>query len=147
VARLDDSKPAAPASLASTQQWVRVPVLQGTDQSLKFVVPATWRPGVFVYRVTAGGDSSQPALLNAPDPWWAQGDEGDAATPGGWLRVMGKSLAVGGHSMARLEPEQGAPIDVQPGLASDYSLRFSRGLARGPQAGIVLSAGPQWGRR
>jgi hypothetical protein len=74
--------------------------------------------------VTAGGGSSEPGLLNAPDPWWAQGDEGDAATPGGWLRVMGKSLATGGRSNVRLEAETGAPIDLQTKSSSDYSLRL-----------------------
>jgi hypothetical protein len=122
MARLEDTTPVSPAGPPSIGQWVHVPVIQGSERSLKFVVPANWRMGVFAYRVSAGGESSEAGLLNAPDPWWAQGDEGDAATPGGWLRVLGKSLATGGHELIRLGPEKGAPIDLVPRSATDYSL-------------------------
>ncbi len=124
MARLDDGKPAAPSAASNVKEWTRAPVLQGDDQTLKFVVPASWRMGVFVCRVTAGGAASEPVLLNAPDPWWVQGDEGEAASPGGWLRVLGKCLNVGGHACVRLDSGQGMPTLLQPKSADDFSLRF-----------------------
>lgn len=33
-------------------------------------------------------------LLNAPQPWWFQADNGQQASPGGWLRVFGRCLAL-----------------------------------------------------
>ena len=50
-------------------------------RTLKFAVPGAWPPGVFACRVTVeGGGTSDPVLLNAPDPWWVQGDEGEVYT-------------------------------------------------------------------
>ena len=124
MARLDDRPGTEVRPLPDIKQWSRVPLLQASDETLKFVVPATWKPGVFACRVTVGGAASEPLLLNAPDPWWIQGDEGEAASPGGWLRVLGKSLALGGQSMARLEPEHGEPLVLRPAAADGFCLRF-----------------------
>ena len=91
MARLEDDIRPPPADPA-VAKWSPVPVLQGGDQSLKFVVPAGWKPGVFAFRLSVGGVASAPHLLNAPEPWWMQGDRGGSASPAGWLRVQGKSL-------------------------------------------------------
>ncbi|MDB5329352.1 MAG: hypothetical protein JWP03_503 [Phycisphaerales bacterium] len=125
MAPLENAKPTAPASLPKNLPWTRVPVLQGSDQSLKFVVPAKWGMGVFACRVSAGGAASETVLLNAPDPWWAQGDEGQAASPGGWLRIQGKCLATNGHALLSLEPEQGPSTQLQPTAADEFCLRFN----------------------
>ena len=93
VSRWDDAMVTAPTAEVEAKSWTRVPVLQASDCSLKFVVPADWKMGVFACRVTAGGATSAPVLVNAPDPWWVQGDRGASATPGGWLRIFGKSLS------------------------------------------------------
>ena len=77
------------------------------------------------------------ALLNAPDPWWLQADEGEVGTPGGWLRVFGKSLDTGGRSMARLEPAQGPPITLTCTPADGFALRFDL-----PNDPAVLKPGP-----
>ncbi len=97
--RLDDGQATAPAGVVKVKEWTRVPVLQASDCSLKFVVPADWKVGVFACRVTAGGATSAPVLVNAPDAWWMQGDRGASATPGGWLRIFGKSLAFAHRSV------------------------------------------------
>ncbi len=119
----------AGAALAKVRSWTRVLVVQGNDQSLKFVVPADWQPGVFACRITAHGATTAPTLLNEPDPWWLQGDEGEAATAGGWLRVLGKSLAGGAPAdkprvLARLEPEGGPAVVLTAAAADGFSLRF-----------------------
>ena len=124
VARLTDDLPAAPAAALGPQQWTRAAVLQGSDCSLKFALPAEWKAGVYACRVTSGESASAPVLINAPDPWWMQGDGGETAAPGGWLRVFGKSLGFGPRGFARLEPEQG-PAATLPSAAGDcYALRF-----------------------
>ncbi len=124
IARLADDKPTAPDAAIDVKHWISVPLLQATDCSLKFVVPAEWKNGVFAVRVMAGGATSQPTLVNAPDPWWIQGDQGDSALPGGWLRVCGKSLAFGGETIARLEAAGHDPIVLKAKTADCYTLRF-----------------------
>ena len=124
MARLDDGPATAVGPLPEIKQWTRAAVLQASDETLKFVVPADWKPGVFAYRITAGGATTEARLLNAPDPWWMQGDEGESASSGGWLRVLGKSLALGGQSTARLEPEHGDPIVLRPKTADSFCLGF-----------------------
>jgi hypothetical protein len=114
----------APAAKIEAKAWTRVPVLQGSDCSLKFVLPADWKMGVFACRVTAGAASSAPVLVNAPDPWWMQGDHGATATPGGWLRVFGKSLGFDHHCIVRLEPEQGTALTLEPTAADCFALRL-----------------------
>ena len=66
---------------------------QAGDESVKFVVPGDLKPGVFAYRLTgAGGESS--GLVNTPALWWAQGDHGFTASPGGWVGAFGRNLAL-----------------------------------------------------
>ena len=132
LARLEDGPASAPPGLPRTRNWTRVSVLQADDRTLKFVVPAGWAPGVFACRVTAGVVTTEPTLLNAPDPWWVQGNEGDAAQPGGWLRIMGKCLDLGGRSTVRLEPERGEPVPLRPASADGYCLRFDLPLDLAP---------------
>lgn len=124
IARLDDG-PAATPTASAVKQWTRVPIVQKSDQSLKFILPADWKPGVFACRVAAGGATSPPILLNAPDPWWNQGDLGQGASPGGWLRVLGKSLGSADSSHARLEAQQGEAVVLRPESGDDWSLRFA----------------------
>jgi hypothetical protein len=69
-----------------------VEVLQPNDTSLKFVVPADWKPGVYVYRIV-GSSGRVSGLLNRPRVLWVQGNQGPGASPGGWLRVFGRNLA------------------------------------------------------
>ncbi len=34
------------------------------------------------------------SLFNRPQVWWAQGDRGTTASPGGWIRVFGRNLGM-----------------------------------------------------
>ena len=54
VTRLEDGKPTAAAATNDSNSWTRVPVLQASDCSLKFALPADWKMGVFACRVTSG---------------------------------------------------------------------------------------------
>jgi hypothetical protein len=123
VTRLEDSATRGPGRAAGVHRWTAATILQASDGTLKFALPADWKPGVFACRVKQGQVASAPVLLNAPDPWWVQGDEGARATPGGWLRVFGKSLRFGRPSIVRLEPETGEPIALEPAAADGYAMR------------------------
>lgn len=135
MARLDDGAerasggtplppPTNPTDASKVKTWTRVPVLQASDCSLKFVVPADWKMGVYACRVASGGATSQPRLINAPDPWWLQGDRGRTVTPGGWLRVFGKSLSFDKPCAVRLRSESKAAIDLKPEAIDGYALRL-----------------------
>lgn len=95
---------------------------QSTEGSLKFALPASLPPGALSVAVSCGdGAPSAPWLLNAAVPWWAQGDVGAAATPGGWLRVMGPVLALAPAPEATLLAAIRAARDAltAPGTAAD----------------------------
>ena len=115
-----------PEGLAFT--WIKLPSLQASDSSLKFVLPGYLPRAIYACRITAAdGSQSKVTWINAPDAWWVQGDEGDSATAGGWLRVQGKCLLLrGGRAKARLNPENGTPIELESIPDSNaYSLHFA----------------------
>ncbi len=72
--RLPDTDPgqtATPAIAAPGDASTAKP-LQPTDNSVKFVLPATLQPGVFAAQVRAGGASGAVTVLNRPQIWFAQ---------------------------------------------------------------------------
>jgi hypothetical protein len=94
MARLSDAGIGVPpAGAPAVMSWTDADAVQGNAQSVKAVVPATWNHGVYTVRVkNTTGLWSEPALINTPQIWWAQGDEGETASPGGWIRVFGMSI-------------------------------------------------------
>jgi len=104
VARLADGQPGDPSSKAVA--WPgggeKAKPIQRDNRCLKFVLPASWKPGVYAFRIT-GADGTVQRLLNQPDVWWAQGDGGTFATPGGWVRAFGKNLSQ--HSTGAVESQ------------------------------------------
>lgn len=109
LVRLADGDADTPAPLEWPASAQRVEVLQPSDQSLKFVIPADLEPGAYAFRVEAGGEASAPVLLNCPTVYWAQGDVGVSASPGGWLRVFGRCMGQDSAEVRiSLRPEQAA---------------------------------------
>ena len=127
--------PSRPASVASVgpQKWETLRPVQSSAQSLKCVVPASWPMSIWACRVRRGQALSEPVILNVPEPWWWNGDGGETASPGGWLRVFGKSLNFGGASQAVLRAGDGRALALTPPEADGYALRFTlpAGLAAG----------------
>ena len=125
LARLDDVAPVAPDSAAKPQvlAWASVPVLQPGDQSLKFVIPASLKPGVFACRVRSGENVSDTYSINSPEVWWMQGDEGESGTPGGWIRLSGKCLNMGQKSLAFLKAETGDGRMLEATGVDGYSMQ------------------------
>lgn len=92
LARLPDGRVGKPGeTLTWPRRCVSVAPQQPGRQSVKFAVPADLKPGLFAVRVATGGGSAV-RVLNRPQVWWAQGDGGQTASPGGWVRAFGKNL-------------------------------------------------------
>jgi len=100
--RLEDGTPGDPRdeslSWPKDARPCRPEVLQPANESLKFVIPADFAPGAYMFRIrTPQGEYSEPVRLNCPTVYWVQGDRGNgAASPGGWLRVFGRCVAASG---------------------------------------------------
>lgn len=127
LAALPDGPATAPRDQAAPapKNWERIQPLQGDERSLKFVVPKAWSQGVWACRIRQGGVVSESVILNAPTAWWWNGDQGETATPGGWLRVFGKSLNFGGESLALLRAADGKSVTLKAAKPNNYALAFS----------------------
>jgi len=134
--------------------------VQPTGQSVKVVIPADLAPGIFACRLSnAAGQTT--VLLNAPEVWWVQSDGGTMASPGGWLRVQGKCLAVPqatatilliGPTTVRLSAKGDGysqraelPADLVPGT---YKVRVHNGCggdaAWSEPLTLEVAPSPQW---
>ena len=97
---------------------VTVTPIQVTERAVKAVIPQDWPLDVYACRLRARDAASETILLNAPELWWAQGDGGTFATPGGTLRLFGKNLALSDEARVLLTKEResngrAVPIPVQ----------------------------------
>lgn len=117
---------------ATADEHSTTPALDVSDAALKFRVPDPSK----AYDVSV--DGSAPLCLNLPDPWWWQGDSGNSSTPGGWLRVFGRSIS---NPSAAHHPN---PIDFKADLdaameTGDYDAASTL-LARAKEVGDELTA-------
>ena len=105
VWRLPDggiNTPAANNSVPVLAEAKSQPVLQATDSSIKFVLPASYAPGVFATEVETVGEVSQPLFINRPDLWFAQpnvlqsGLKENQAVPGSTVQIIGKNFLLPG---------------------------------------------------
>jgi hypothetical protein len=123
MARLDDAPAKAPPALPLVvSKWTPVKPLQASRQCVKAAIPSAFKPGVYAVRVRQGADASTPWLVNAPTPWWVQGDEGQRATPGGWLRVFGKCLGMGSTPQVVLQRPGMQPVVLKAAKADCWAL-------------------------
>jgi len=74
--------------------------------------------------VRNGSEVSEPVVLNAPSVWWWNGDSGETASPGGWLRVFGKALAFGTQSRCKLTGAGGRNVVLHTQESSAYGVKF-----------------------
>ena len=143
-----------------------VQTMQASDQSLKFRLPDDLGIGVYRVQISTGKDAAT-WLLNRPHVYWAQGDQGTNAAPGGWVRVFGRNigdpaaatvltLSADGGAVQRLtataatpwEARFAIPAGLRPG---QYRLRISNGHggeAAVADAGMLRVAPPEaWSER
>jgi hypothetical protein len=138
-ARLPDGEPgdglraADPASLT----WSSLAPLQAAGSSFVAALPANEQMGAFLLRLSGDGKTAATEI-NLPDVWWTQGQEGRAkARAGGWLRVFGRSLQLGGQpARALLRSGERSLILPLAGKSDGYSLAFDlpKDLANGSYA-------------
>jgi len=119
IVRLPDGRAKEPAQ--ENAVWpkggAKVDVLQANAQSAKFIVPTAFKPGLFAIRLVARGVAAE-RIVNRPQIWWAQGEGGPAAAPGGWIRFFGKNLGWGAKdgmrkSVLRLEGPRVVSLAVE----------------------------------
>lgn len=124
VVRWVDEEPQEPDDLADTgpRSGPKVRPLQPRQRSIKFVIPGSFRPGVFTCRIVTA-EGSAAVLLNRPHAIWLHGDAGPEATPGGYVRVFGRCLAMPGRKPLVLLC--GRPVDLRlsPEEPDEWSLR------------------------
>jgi hypothetical protein len=63
-----------------------------SDTGLVFTYPSK-KEEILEGRLVNSAGVSAPFSINSPTVWWIQGDAGDSSSPGGTLRVFGRSLA------------------------------------------------------
>ena len=124
----------AEATALTVDRWQPIAPLQSGPACVKFVVPAERELGVYACRFHSAEAVSNTILLNAPDPWWLQGDLGESASPGGSLRVFGKCLvldpltpplvALTAEKGAGKATESGTVLQLKPREACAYALRI-----------------------
>ena len=70
--------------------------LSPSGDAVSAVVPAVAPAGAYIVQLLGddGSELSETFLVNAPELWWAQGDRGAAASPGGWIRLFGRGLTL-----------------------------------------------------
>ena len=151
-----DSSCIANFSTTSTgvaRTWALGSVVPGhaTASSLKIPVPAALPADVYTLVLACDSGEAPPVLVNAASPWWAQGDGGDVATPGGWLRVSGLNVAWLSSEALSARAEERAALRALRGGASGPALeaavaalasaRGARGLAEPSTVRLTPLAG------
>lgn len=88
-------------------QKATVPILQANPLSLKFVIPDTFKPGI--YRFSLGyAEGALNGRINLPTIYWKQANFGDEASPGGWLQLFGRNvIRQADRAQLLLSPEAG----------------------------------------
>lgn len=75
-----------------TAEAVEAAVLQRTETSVKFRLPAGAKEGVWAVRLSGRGFAPIIRMINVPCVNFALGDEGALVTPGGWIFTAGSNL-------------------------------------------------------
>jgi hypothetical protein len=119
---------------------------QASPSSLKFFLPPTLPLAAFSLALSCPttGNYTHTSLLNGASAWWHQGDIGNAASQGGWVRVLGPTLAL--QPPASLEAALLAEIRrardalAQPASAADAAWEDNSPLAAAAAALLALRA-------
>ena len=116
-----------------------------TPETVTFVYPPN-RP-LEAFTATVSGAA---VPVNAPAVWWIQGDLGRTASPGGWLRVFGRSIAFNDSAALeigsvkcpaerfdRFDLRVQIPAKLKPGT---YDAVLNNGLVRQPVGKVTIEA-------
>ncbi len=140
LARLADDPPGLPPGTAAAPSgWTVIPPHTITPCNATVTVPSDWAQGIYALRVKRAGKYSPARLVNLPDPWFVQGDQGDTATPGGFFIVAGNCLAfpnqtpqavllrAGQPAVELTDPARVGSIDAGTGMerSTGFALRYA----------------------
>ena len=88
-----------------------IPLFEAGESAACIPLPTNLPAGVVTCRLMTE-DGNLEVRINLPQPWWAQGDNGQVASAGGWIRVFGRCMAFA-ESQPRMQLRKGdATIDL-----------------------------------
>ncbi|PDT87312.1 hypothetical protein CO669_26010 [Bradyrhizobium sp. Y36] len=99
-------------------------IVERSGTSIKVKLPADIPSGVIAYELLMRRGNSILGLLNGPTIYWRQGDLGADASPGGWVRVMGRNISRGNGAILLLKPAQGAPVQLNKIIGDLWDAQF-----------------------
>ncbi|MBQ9965438.1 MAG: hypothetical protein IJP22_01750, partial [Clostridia bacterium] len=116
-----------------------VKIEQWTEDSFKFIIPESYEEnGVYALKIIGKNDKEYVYYINNPDIDYAVGNEGEFATAGGTLQIVGKSFSPsfkkdGGEKVAAIirnttDPSKQVVLTAKDGeikVDSDYSVILS----------------------
>lgn len=108
------------ASPAAGKQMQKLVVLDRSEQCLKALIPADWKPDAFELRVSTGVGSAA-VLLNRPHTIFWVGDLGKHQTPGGQFRVCGRNM-LGDPAAVRVRLSGIQGVEAAVGKAEPFAL-------------------------
>ncbi len=102
-----------------------------TDDCLTFVYPENRPLSEFTAKISdVSGSVTIP--INDADVWWIQGDEGRKSTPGGWLRVFGRSIGYNKNAFVEFRNSDSSfKISAEKFNLFDMSLTIPEDIAVG----------------
>ena len=74
--------------------WIATSPVGVTSYGCAVAVPASFRYAPFEVRAGGTGGAAAPLAVNRPSPWFAFADQGERATPGGWVRIVGEAIGL-----------------------------------------------------
>jgi hypothetical protein len=116
---------------------VPIPALAADGRAAVLTLPDALHVGVYALRMRDARGAGI-TWLNLPDPWWIQGDEGGAATAGGWIRVFGTCLSLDKPPALRLRHDGGfVPLEIVRHSPWDVAARLPNSITAGPYEVLV----------
>jgi hypothetical protein len=143
VTAISISRVADGASQAEPIASRSVELLQQNAESVKFVVPKEFAPGIYHFTLTYP-QGKISARLNLPTVYWTQTARGETVAPGGTVQVFGRNIIRRADlaKLALVPDASGQPVTVSAGSGNlwrgifrvpdtlppgDYRLRLSNG--------------------
>ena len=130
--------PGLPALLGAS--WGTVQPGTATNRSVHVGIPAAWSAGIYALRLANGTAIGPAILVNAPDPWYAMGDGGCEASPGGTLYLAGHCLAYTNQTNTIALVQNGTVSALMTGTPMASDLR-GWGYAVTSSIPVTLAAG------
>ncbi|MCK0195610.1 hypothetical protein MWN34_01650 [Ancylobacter sp. 6x-1] len=116
--------PSTPDRSAPTTAGRSVPLDEVSDTAISFVVPGDLPKGAYTFTIRSP-DGDAYGRLNTPTVYWSQADRGASATPGGWIRVLGRNIARTADARLELTDADGRTHLLKPAAPDIWDARFT----------------------